>query len=130
MKKKIKDIYNWDKIDNPETNLLKQINSIIDKTPDDLTCSDICLLLRQEMFLDIVIPKAIIEIENNPKVGDFYDFQMLVNLSSISEQLIPYKEKVRELITVLEEKAKKIVFELDSDKDDFNSSIKTLKQII
>ena len=129
MKNTIKRIYNWDKIENPETSLLKQINIILEKTPDELNCSDICLLLRQEMFLDLVVPKAIKEINKNPKIGDYYDFQMLVNLSNLSDKLIPFKTEIQSLANHLETIVPQIEFELDSDKDDFKASISKLKSI-
>lgn len=129
MKKTIKEIYKWNEIKDPETNLLKQINEILEKEPDSLNESDICLLLRQEMFLDLVIPMAIKEIKNNPKIGDYYDFQMLVNLSDLSSKLIPFKNEIQSLADYLESISSQIEFELDSDKDDFKTSISKLKKI-
>ncbi len=129
MKKTIKEIYKWNEIKDPETNLLKQINEILGKEPDSLNESDICLLLRQEMFLDLVIPMAIKEIKNNPKIGDYYDFQMLVNLSDLSSKLIPFKNEIQSLADYLESISSQIEFELDSDKDDFKASISKLKKV-
>ncbi len=129
MKKTIKEIYKWNEIKDPETNLLKQINEILGKEPDSLNESDICILLRQEMFLDLVIPMAIKEIKNNPKIGDYYDFQMLVNLSDLSSKLIPFKNEIQSLADYLESISSQIEFELDSDKDDFKASISKLKKV-
>lgn len=127
MKKTLMKIYNWKEIENPETSLLKQVNSIIKKTPDELTTSDICLLLRQEMFLDLVIPLAIKEISNNPSVGDYYDYQMIINLSQVTDSLIQYQEDIKNLIEKLEAKKDSITFELESDKSDYLKSIESLK---
>ena len=130
MKKTLATIYNWNKIENPETSLLKSINTILDKTPEELNSNDICLLLRQEMFLDLVIPLAINEIHKNPKVGDFYEYQMLVNLSNISPSLTEYKEQIIDLINMLYSYSKNAIFELKSDEEDFNKSIKRLEKKI
>lgn len=127
MEKLIKEIYGWDLIEKPETNLLKHINRILNKKVSELDSSDVGLMLRQEVFLDIAIPKAIEFIKENPSVGE-YDFQLLKNLSELSN-LDNYKIIIDDLILKLENKKNNIIFELEDDKVDFENSLKILKNI-
>ena len=129
MKKTIKEIYNYDFIKNPDTSLLKDINNILGKTVDELGTHDICVLIRQEMFLDTAIPKAIEIIKNNHSAGDYYDYCLLVNLSKINASLSNYKDSLLSLITVLEKDFSNIKFEFESEKEDYLDSIKRLKAI-
>jgi len=130
MKRTLKDIYNWDYIENPETSLLKHINKVLSKTPDELSSDDICMLVRQECFLDLVIPKAIELITKDHSVGDYYDYCLLCSLSKMESSLVDYKELIIGLINVLEKDFASINFELDDDKNDYLSSIERLKNKI
>ena len=128
MKKTLKEIYGWDYIDKPDTSLLKHVNAVLSKTSDELNVDDVCMLIRQEMFLDISIPLAIKMIEENHSVGDYYDYCLLVNLSKMDSPLIQYGDSILKLVTVLENDFKGIEFELESDKDDYLESIERLKE--
>lgn len=127
MSKTIKEIYNEEFVNNPETSLLKHYNSVLNKTPDELDVADICMLIRQEFFLDIAVPKAIELVKGNHAVGDNYDYCLLVNLSKMDNPLSEYKIELSSLVAVLENDFLKIDFELDSDKDDYCESIQRLK---
>lgn len=127
MSKTIKEIYNEEFVNNPETSLLKHYNSVLNKTPDELDVTDICMLIRQEFFLDIAVPKAIELVKENHAVGDNYDYCLLVNLSKMDNPLSEYKIELSSLVEVLENDFLKIDFELDSDKDDYCESIQRLK---
>ena len=130
MTKTIKEIYNEEFVSNPETSLLKHYNSILNKTPDELDVNDICVLIRQEFFLDIAVPKAIELIKENHAVGDNYDYCLLVNLSTMENPLSEYKTELSILMTMLENDLSKIEFELDSDKTDYCESVERLKDKI
>ena len=130
MEKTLKDIYNYDFIDNPETSLLKDINHILNKKPSELDIHDICVLIRQEMFLDIAVPKAIEIIKENPSAGDYYNYCLLVNLSKISVSLSTYKESLIKMIEILDRNLSIIEFEVDSEKEDYLESIENLKKKI
>ena len=127
MSKTLKDIYDYDFIKNPDTSLLKDINNILNKTPNELDVHDVCVLIRQEMFLDISIPKAIEMIKDDHSAGDYYDYCLLVNLSKIDNSLSKFKTELLSLIATLENDFPKMEFELDSDKDDYCESIQRLK---
>ena len=128
MSKTIKEIYNEEYIENPETSLLKQYNSILNKTPDELNVDDICILIRQEFFLEIAVPKAIEILKKDPSAGDNYDYCLLINLSKVESSLNEYKDLVSSLIETLEKRFDKIEFDLDSDKEDYLEAIKLLKE--
>lgn len=128
MSKTLKEIYNYDFIENAETSLLKDINSLLNKTIDELDVHDVCVLIRQEMFLDIAIPKAINIVKDNHAAGDYYDYCLLVNLANLESPLSNYKEQFESLIQILEKDFNSINFELDSDKEDYLESIKRIKE--
>ena len=130
MKKTLKEIYNLQFIENPETGLLKHINKILNKTPDELDEDDICVLIRQEMFLDISIPKAVEIIKEDHAAGDNYDYCLLYNLSNIEASLTDYKELITDLIIVLEKDFEAISFEFEDEKKDYLESIDRLKSKI
>lgn len=130
MSKTIKEIYNEEFVNNPETSLLKHYNSILNKTPDELDVGDICVLIRQEFFLDIAVPKAIELIKEDHAAGDNYDYCLLVNLSEMENPLLEFKTELSSLVATLENDLPKIDFELDSDKDDYCESIERLKDKI
>ena len=128
MSKTIKEIYNEEFIDKPDTSLLKHYNSILNKTPDELSVDDICMLVRQEFFLEISVPKAIEILKRDHSAGDNYDYSLLVNLSNVESSLSKYKDIICDLINVLENDYKSITFELESDEQDYLESIKRLKE--
>ncbi len=130
MNKTLKEIYNYDFIENPDTSLLKDINSLLNKTVDELDIHDVCVLIRQEMFLDISVPKAIDIIKKDHAAGDYYEYCLLVNLSKMEYPLVEYKEQLLDLIEILEKDFNNIEFELDSDKEDYLNSIENLKKKI
>jgi len=130
MGKTLKEIYNYEYINNPDTNLLKDINKLLNKTVNELDVHDVCVLIRQEMFLDTSVPKAIELIKANHAAGDYYDYCLLVNLSKMESSLIKYKKELYELITILESDYDKISFDLDSDKEDYLLAIKYIKNKI
>lgn len=81
MGKALKELFDYSFIEKPETSLAKSFNKILNKEPDELSVEDICILIRQEMFLDISIPKAIEMIKNDPSSGDNYEYGLLYNLA-------------------------------------------------
>lgn len=130
MSKTLKEIYNEEFINNPETSLTKHYNSLLNKTPEELDLGDICVLIRQEFFLDIAVPKAIEILKDNHAAGDNYDYSLLVNLSNVESSLSNYKGIISDLINVLENDYKNIDFDIESDKQDYLESIERLKQKI
>lgn len=130
MVKTLKEIYGYGFIEKPETSLLKDINHILNKMPDELDVHDVCVLIRQEMFLDTSLPKAIEMVSKDPSVGDNYDYCLLYNLAHMECPMTEFKQLVSSLIDNLEAKSKNMEFELDSDREDYLESIKLLKDKI
>ena len=128
MGKTIKEIYGWDLIKDPETNLLKHVNDILLKTPMELDVSDVGLMVRQEIFLDLAIPKAISFVKNDSSAGD-HPYQLLENLSKLP-YLSNYKNEIKVLLKTLEAELPNIEFELDEEKDDFCESLERLRRVL
>lgn len=113
-----------------ETSLIKHYNSILLKTPESLNISDIAMLIRQGLFPEIAIPKAILMIKSNHSIGDLYDYELLINLAESNVDLSTYKKSIKELINILTSDFTSISFELDSDKKDYLHSLDLLKSRI
>ena len=130
MNKTLKEIYGWELDKNPQTSLIKDVNEVLGKTPEELDTHDINMLIRQGFFLDLAIPKAIEMIEKNHAVGDYYEYCMLVNLSKIEAPLSKYKEKITNLIALLKKDHDHIDFESKRIEERYLDSIERLKKKI
>lgn len=129
-KQNIKEIYNYHKQEPDGTNLIKQYNEILDKTPEDLTISDLGMMLRQGLFPDISVPKAIDLIMKDPSIGDQYDYELLINLGESNINMKSFKQKLLSLIDFLANKYSTIDFEIDSDRRDYLQAIENIKNKI
>lgn len=132
MKKKntIGEIYHLTAQVPAETSLIKHYNSILLKTPESLNSGDVAMLIRQGLFPEIAIPKAIVMIKNNHSIGDLYDYELLFNFAESNVDLSTYKKSVEELINILVSDFTSVHFELESDKTDYLHSLDLLKSRI
>ena len=76
----------------PNTRLVSEYNHAIKKRPSKLSIDDIAFLIRQERFLDLVLPMAREEPKKNPWAGEYWDGEPLwsiAHLPAIPEQFRP-----------------------------------------
>lgn len=79
-KRKIKELYNCE-YDNEELcPLQKWYNKLIDKTFNEITIADVCRMIRQKMFSDLAIEKAVCILQDNLFAGDFYEGELLEHI--------------------------------------------------
>lgn len=128
MEKTLKDIYEYEFIENPETSLLKRINSILAKTPSQLNLEDVCTLIRQECFLEIAIPKAIKFVLSSPSAGDNYPFSLLKNLSEVRSYSEAMKPILEDMVSFLMGKMGEIDFEDEDEKELFLASTNFIRE--
>lgn len=97
--RKIKDIYDCE-ADEELYPLQKWYNQLIDKTLSEITVADVLRMIRQKMFIDLAMPKAIKFLQDDVFIGDLYDGQALANISEMdSSFLLPYTEDLKSIIT-------------------------------
>ena len=76
----------------PDTGLVSEYNHTIKKRPSELSIDDIAFLIRQERFLNLVLPMAGEELKKNPWAGEYWDGEPLwsiAHLPAIPEQFRP-----------------------------------------
>ncbi|WP_342560578.1 contact-dependent growth inhibition system immunity protein [Psychrobacillus sp. FSL W7-1457] len=72
-------------------------NTLINKDITELDINDLCRMIKQNIFIELAIDKAIGFLKHNPLEGDVYDGQLLevlfsVDMENIAEQKEPLKE--------------------------------------
>ena len=95
---KIRDIYQLPQGEVQENYALGEwyIN-LINKDITELDISDLCRMIKQNIFIELAIDKAIGFLKLDPLEGDVYDGQLLealfsVDMEKITEQKEPLKE--------------------------------------
>jgi len=68
--------------------LINWYNQLIDKTYNDLSVSDVCKMIRQDILKDIAIQKAVDLFICDPYCGEYYDGGLLDVLVSLDMKLI------------------------------------------
>ncbi|AMA71740.1 MULTISPECIES: contact-dependent growth inhibition system immunity protein [Aneurinibacillus] len=98
--KTIKDIYNISQGELKAKYALDiWYNTLIEKTVTEIDITDICRMLRQEIFIELAIERALEYLKQNPLIGDVYDGQLLELLSSVDViKLKKYKKSIKELL--------------------------------
>lgn len=96
--KKISDIYSCEYIEDNRGLYPLQIwyNQLIDKTILEITLADVLRMMRQDIFVEIAIVKAIDFLKEDPFAGECYDGELLKQISEIDEVFL------KEYIDVLE----------------------------
>lgn len=69
--------YNCTKISNPKYSLELWYNDLIDKEEDNLSLTDICIMLRQSILKNIALPRGLEYLKMNPLAGDLFAGELL-----------------------------------------------------
>lgn len=99
--KKIKDIWGCSYIES-ETELYplqKWYNHLIDKKVSEIEVSDVLRMIRQNVFIDIAIQKAVNFLKENPFAGEMYEGELLEKMSKLERSAL--KQYIQELKEVL-----------------------------
>lgn len=116
---KIRDIYQLSQGEvRKEYALEDWYNSLINKDISELDIIDLCRMIKQNIFIDLAIDKAIGFLKLNPLEGDVYDGQLLELLFSVDmEKITKQKETLKAVLMDVKENVELDDFLSD---DDFN----------
>lgn len=85
---KIKEKYKCDKVVNPKYPLEKWFNNLIEKNEDDISLHDVCVMLRQSVFVETALSRCVIFLDDNPLSGDIYAGELLQVLLEKNKEYI------------------------------------------
>lgn len=90
MSKKLKEIYEYDLIEDFDSALMvdEWFNTIMEKTKDQLSISDVCRMLRQKICSKVAIKKAIEILDEDPFAGEMFEGQLMYNLYDGKEKYL------------------------------------------
>ncbi len=119
--KTLKEIYEYDFVsEDGESNIEPWFNSVMLKTPEQLTVADLCRMLRQRIFSVVAIEQAIGVIKNDPFAGDIYEGQLMVSLCKGKEKyLAPRYKDIAPLLDMAALQAKSHKWESENEKEIF-----------
>ena len=88
--KTLKEIYEYDLIpdDGDDYPQEEWFNVLMKKTPEDLTLSDICRMLRQKICSVVAIDRAIKMLESDLFEGELYEGQLMTSLYNAKEKYL------------------------------------------
>lgn len=130
MEKKIKEIYNCEKLSG-EDPLVEWYNNVIEKAEDELTVADVARCIRQDLFRKIAYEMLLVYLLNNPYAGDAYAGELMDKVSEIdSKYLTAHRETISQIIDKACEFIEKHEWECDEDKFEYKDSVRKLSEAI
>ena len=130
---KIKDIYSCKLEQNSDSNKVYNLeiwyNKLLEKTYSELTVADVLRMIRQEVFVEIALKKAIDILKNNPLVGEMYEGELLEKVLKEEIETITkkYNEDIKMILKKAKEKAENYEWITNDEKNDFLNLIKYYK---
>jgi len=90
MSKTLKEIYEYDLIedDGIDYTVDEWFNTIMAKTKDQLTVSDVSRMLRQKICSRVAIKRAIEFLNDDPFIGEMFEGQLMYNLYAGKEKYL------------------------------------------
>lgn len=128
-KKKIKEIYDCVAIISDEElyPLQKWYNQLIDKTPSEITVTDVLRMIRQKQFINLAMSKAIKFLQDDVFIGETYDGEMLEKISEMdSSCLMSYADDLRNIIKNALEKSVIHEWSYDGEEDEFKKIVSVI----
>lgn len=118
--KLIKDMYNVEDDFTIKCKYDSWYKEILNKNPSHLTVKDIQTMLNQNIFLELAIKMACIQINHDFLSGELYGGQLLeviCNLSSV--QINNYYTELEELVSFIKKQIETYDFEDDFEKNEY-----------
>ncbi len=114
---KIRDIYQLPQGAAQEDYALDEwYNTLINKDITEIDIIDVCRMIKQNIFIEIAIDKAIGFLKLNPLEGDVYDGHLLEVLYSVDmEKITEQKEPLKEVLMDVKENVEMDNFMSDED---------------
>lgn len=129
--RKIREIYDYDMIENDEFPLQEWYNVVMDKTPAEFTVGDVCRMLRQKIFSVAAIGRAIEILEEDPFAGELFDGQLMENLCAGKEKYLCRRyDDIEKLLGNAELKALSHSWADEESKEDYLKTIAAFRQKI
>ena len=89
---------------------------MIEKDIEQLDVKDVAMLIRQNAYLNEIIPIALSMLKKNPLDGYYYDGELQCSFTYLDSELFPFKNKLDVGLNEIEGKLELIQFENDDDK--------------
>ena len=124
---KINEMYNCEPLsdyDYSTSSLAQWYNEIIKKDITQITSFDVIRMLRQKVFIEVAVEKAIDYLNENPFEGDFFEGELLKLLLSMEKKYID--EKKEDILLIINNAKKRIEnhqWLFEDDKKKFNTLI-------
>ena len=83
--KKLKDIYPENRTSVLSDAFQKRWKKVVNKRPSDLTIGELAMCIRQQHFLDTLMPLAIEVLRVNPLAGKVYKGELLHSVALVTE---------------------------------------------
>lgn len=99
--RKIKELYNCKYIVSNEQlyPLQEWYNKLIDKTIDEVTIADVLRMIRQKIFIERAMEKAMEFLQNNIFAGEIYNGELLEKISEMNIRfLITYSDILKSIL--------------------------------
>ena len=86
-------------------------------------------MLRQKIFLEIAIDKAIMTLKNNPFAGELYTGELLSSLLETDRDILENKKTdIAEIIRIAEKNWNDVAWGYPEEKDEFKELVSRLKE--
>lgn len=132
-KRKIKELYDCEYIVSDEElyPLQKWFNKLIDKTIDEITIADVLRMIRQKMFYNLAMTKAVEILQDNVFAGETYDGELLEKISEMDISVLTvYSNKLKFILKDALDKSEMHEWLYEGEKEEFEVIVESvLKKI-
>ena len=74
------------KSNDPQSSLEQWFERVVDIPLSEFSVEDLCRAIRQKLFTDQLMPRALEVIKEDPLAGEYYDGELIVALSTVKEE--------------------------------------------
>lgn len=130
-KRKIKELYNCEYIVSGEElyPLQKWYNQLINKTNNEITVADVLRMIRQKVFVELAISKAMEFLKDNVFAGEVYDGEMLEKISEIDASFLKYhSHELKSILIDAMNKSETHDWSYEGEGEEFKTIIESLSK--
>lgn len=104
--------------------LQKWYNQLIDKTIQEITPGDVSRMLRQKLFPDLAMTRAIDFLREDPFAGELYEGEMLAAIARMENSLLAvYAEELKVVLKAASERIAAYEWSYDGEEDEFKEIV-------
>lgn len=127
--RKIKEYYDCQYDEEEVYPLQKWYNQLIDKTMNELTIADVLRMMRQELFVDLAMERAMVFLEDDVFAGEAYDGQLLEGISRISTSyLAPYSDRLNALLKIALDRSELHEWSYEGEREEFEQIVDSVSK--